>query len=88
MTIAFSKEGKVVFRMTDYIQNMLDELPYDFDGTAITPATSYLFKTRESSEAQLGSVGAAVYSNVAKLLYLAQRARPDILDHASDVPRH
>jgi hypothetical protein len=60
MTIDFSKEGKAVFRMTDYIQNILDELPDDFEGTALTPATSYLFKTRESSKAQLGSIGAAV----------------------------
>jgi hypothetical protein len=44
MNFDFSKRGKVVFQMVDYIRNILDELPDDFDGTAGTPATSYLFK--------------------------------------------
>jgi Reverse transcriptase (RNA-dependent DNA polymerase) len=79
MTIDFSGEGKVVFRMVDYIQNMLDELPDDFDGTAATPATSYLFKTRESATKLGVELSDLFHSNVAKLLYLAQRARPDIL---------
>jgi hypothetical protein len=30
--------------MTDYIYIILDELPDDFDGTAATPATSYLLR--------------------------------------------
>jgi hypothetical protein len=65
--------------MTDYIRNMLDELPDDFDGTAATPATSYLFKTRESAPKLSSGLSELLHSNVAKLLYLAQRARPDIL---------
>jgi hypothetical protein len=49
MTMDFSCKGKVTFRMTDYIENMLDELPDDFDGTAATSATPHLFKTRASA---------------------------------------
>jgi hypothetical protein len=79
MSIDFSKKGKVIFRMTDYIQNMLDELPNDFDGTAATPATSYLFKTRECAAKLSMELSEFFHSNVAKLLYLALRARPDIL---------
>jgi DNA polymerase II large subunit len=79
MIIDFSKRGKVVFQMTDYIRNMLDELPDDFDGTATTPATSHLFKTRESAPKLNSGLSELLHSNVAKLLYLAQRARPDIL---------
>jgi hypothetical protein len=36
MNLDFSSKGKVVvFRMVDYIENMLDELPDSFDGTAV-----------------------------------------------------
>jgi hypothetical protein len=79
MTLGFSCKGKVFFRMTDYIENMLDELPDDFDGTVATPATSYLFKTRASAVKLNPELSELLHSNVAKLLYLAQRARPDIL---------
>jgi hypothetical protein len=65
--------------MTDYIRNMLDELPDYFDGTAATPATTYLFKTRESAPKLSSGLSELLHSTVAKLLYLAQRARHDIL---------
>jgi Reverse transcriptase (RNA-dependent DNA polymerase) len=79
MTLDFSSKGKVVFRMDDYIENMLDELPDSFDGTAATPALSNLFKTRESALKLDVELTELFHSNVAKLLYLAQRARPDIM---------
>jgi hypothetical protein len=79
MNIDFSKRGKVVFQVTEFIRNMLDELPDDFDGTAATPATSHLFKTRESAPKLSSDLSELLHSNVAKLFYLAQRARPDIL---------
>jgi hypothetical protein len=79
MNIDFSKRGKVVFQMPVYTRNMLDELPHDFDGTAATPATSYLLKTRESASKLSSGLSELLHSNVAKLLYLAQLARPDIL---------
>jgi hypothetical protein len=66
MSIDFSKRGKVVFQMTDYIRDMLDELPDDFDGTAATPATSYLFKTRESAPKLSSGLSELLHSNVAK----------------------
>jgi hypothetical protein len=74
MTMDFSWKGKVIFRMTDYIENMLDELPDDFDGTAATPATSHLFKTRASAVKLSTEQSELLHSSVAKLLYLAQRA--------------
>jgi hypothetical protein len=69
MVFIFSSKGKVVFRMVDYIQNMLDELPDDFDGTAPTPALSYLFKTQEST---------AKLSMELSELFHSNRARTDI----------
>jgi hypothetical protein len=46
---------------------------------AATPATSYLFKTRESAPKLSSDLSELLHSNVAKLLDLARRARPDIL---------
>ncbi|KAI2491389.1 Reverse transcriptase (RNA-dependent DNA polymerase) [Fragilaria crotonensis] len=43
MTIDFSIDGKVMFKMFDYIKTMLDELPADFGGTAPNPASMKLF---------------------------------------------
>jgi hypothetical protein len=51
----FSKRGKVVFQMTDYIRNMLDGLPDDFDGTAATQAISLLEFRTPSVEIDLGN---------------------------------
>jgi hypothetical protein len=71
MTLDFSSKGKVVFRMDDYIRNILDELPNSFDGTAATPALSNLFKTRESALKLDLELSELFHSNVATLLYLA-----------------
>ena len=43
MTINWSTEGKVVFTMYDYLEDILSEVPADFDGEDITPAASNLF---------------------------------------------
>ena len=40
MHIDFSNPGKVKFTMIDYIDNMLDELPDAFKGTATTLAAN------------------------------------------------
>ena len=38
MTIDYSTDGKVVIRMDDYVENMLDEVPDDMSGVHVTPA--------------------------------------------------
>ncbi len=42
MTIDFSIDGKVMFKMFDNIKTMLDALPADFGGTAPNPASMKL----------------------------------------------
>ena len=80
MTIDFSTEGKVMFKMNDYIQNAIDETPEELmKGAMSTPAANHLFEINPEAE-KLEDVKAETYHHlVAKLLYLAKRSRPDIL---------
>jgi hypothetical protein len=81
MTIDYSLPGKVKFTMVDYVINMLNELPVDMAGEAPTPAPSHLFKINLNDGKLLddkkGDHDVSPY-NVAKLLFLCKRARPDI----------
>lgn len=78
MTLDFSTAGKVKFTMVDFIESMLEELPDDMDGHAATPAANYLFKINRQALALDDSDAEMFHTNVAKLLYLSKRARPDI----------
>ena len=79
MTIDYSQEGKVVIRMEDYIENMLDELGDDtMQGVATTPAAEYLFKVNPDGEPLDTADSDLFHSNTAKLLFLGKRGRPDI----------
>jgi hypothetical protein len=64
--------------MIDYIKSMLDKLPADMNGTVPTPASSYLFDVNDSSDKLSEELGNLYHHNVAKLLFLCKRARPDV----------
>ena len=38
MTLDFSKTGKVIIYIKDYLLKILDDLPEEFNGTSIAPA--------------------------------------------------
>ena len=80
MTIDFSEDGKVMFKMEDYVQNMIDEAPEILmKGAMSTPAANHLFEVNPDA-VKLGKVEAETYHHlVAKLLYLSKRSRPDVL---------
>ena len=48
MTIDWSDEGRVIFTMLDYLEDILAEAPECFDGEYVTPAVSDLFQDNES----------------------------------------
>jgi hypothetical protein len=78
MTIDFNQDGKVQFRMNDYITNVISEAPSEFSGTATTPAANYLFEISNTAT-KLNAVDSDIFHHVtAQLLYLSKRARPDI----------
>lgn len=79
MTLDFTKEKKLKIGMVEYIKTMLADLPPDMDGTAVTPAANHLFDVNGKDPVLLPEARSMFFHhNVAKLLFLCKRARPDI----------
>lgn len=78
MQLDFTTPGKVKVTMVDYIDQLLDEAPQEFPGTAPTPAARHLFDTSDDASKLSDERSATLHHFVAKSLYLAKRARPDI----------
>ena len=57
---------------------MLTELPEDMEGMATTPAAGHLFKINETPTYLTDEDAMFFHHNVAKLLFLCKRARPDL----------
>ena len=57
---------------------MLTDLPADMDGMATTPAAEHLFKINETPTYLDEKEAMFFHHNVAKLLFLCKRARPDM----------
>ena len=78
MVLDFTNPGRVAIRMEDYIRNMLTELPEDMEGVATTPAAEHLFKVNDTPTFLSEEEAMFFHHNMAKLLFLCKRARPDI----------
>jgi hypothetical protein len=79
MTLDFSKPGEVTVTMIDYIKTILHDAPKEMRGKAVTPAATHLFQVNTVNPVHLGEEKAETYVRVVmQLLYLSQRARPDI----------
>ena len=80
MKMDFTTPGKVILSMPDYIDTLTKEIPSDLrKGASTTPAAGHLFSTNADAE-KLNEDQASEYHHlVAKILYLAKRARPDLL---------
>jgi hypothetical protein len=79
MTIDYRVPGKVMIAMFDYIDNMLAELPEDMNGETATPASNHLFQVNTEGGTKLSEDQSVFFHhNVAKLLFLCKRARPDV----------
>ena len=78
MKIDWTTEGMVVFTMYDYSEDILDEAPSDFDGEDVTPTISNLFTVNLTHQKLDAPTVALFHRIVAKFLYIAKRARPDL----------
>jgi hypothetical protein len=79
MSLDFSKKGKVIINMKDYITTILSQAPENMLGTARKPASNFLFTINNDSPDYLTKDTADLFHTmVAKLLFLCKRARPDI----------
>jgi hypothetical protein len=78
MTIDYTVRGKAKITMIDYIQGMVNELPPDMAGESATPAASHLFQVNDDAEKLDEDTAQFFHHNVARLLFLNKRARPDV----------
>ena len=81
MVLDYSEKGKVRIDMTSYVKNMLECFPVKFSkmDKAQTPANENLFNQGQKQRKKLNKQQAEIFhTTVAKGLFLAKRARPDI----------
>jgi hypothetical protein len=78
ITIDYSEKGKVKFTMYDYLEDILEEMPDDMNGTAPTPASDNLFDADEDSPQLNEKEADFFHRTTARLLFAAKRARPDL----------
>jgi hypothetical protein len=64
--------------MYDYLEDILDEMPDDMNGTAPTPASNKLFEADEESPPLNEKESDFFHRTTARLLFAAKRARPDL----------
>ena len=81
MILDYSEKGKVKIDMTSYVKNMLESFPVKLSkmDTVRTPASDNLFNQGQKPRKKLNKQKAEIFhTTVAKGLFLAKRARPDI----------
>lgn len=79
MTLDYSTPGEVKIIMSDYIKVILNDAPEDMRGQAATPASNCLFKVNTKNPIPLTGERKETFVHVVmQLLYISQRARPDI----------
>ena len=77
MTFSWKKEGKVIITQEGYIAELLENS--GVDGTAKTPAADNLYEVREETPLASKETSDWFHSQVAKILYLAKRTKPECL---------
>ena len=78
MIIDWSIEGKAVFTMCEYLEDILPEAHADFDGEDVTPAISELFAVNLTHWKLDAATADYFHHVVARFLYVAKKARPDL----------
>jgi len=78
MTLDFSNPGQVIVDMIEYIKTVLAGMPADMVGSAPTPAASHLFQVNDNPVPLPKAKGDVFHRIVMQLLYLCQRARPEL----------
>eukprot|EP00975_Prorocentrum_lima_P013160 2794023-Prorocentrum_lima.AAC.1 len=80
MIFDFSETGQVAIDMSNYVRETVNDWNDEIgNSNMVTPAASDLFVIDESAQELDKHMQVRFYTAVQKLLYLAKRARPDIL---------
>ena len=78
MYLDFSEPGVLQVDMTPYVATVLDDIPQDMIGKALTPAAAHLFLINENCKPLDATRAELFHSMTMQLAYLAHRGRPDI----------
>ena len=78
MNLDFTINGKVKVIMEQYVDDMLDQIQAQMSGLDTSPAASHLFDINENGKNLDEHHSQLFHHNVAKILFLDKRARPDI----------
>ena len=78
MTMDYTKKGKVKITMMSYIKGMHDELLPAMASKSAALTANHLFQVNEDAENLSKKDAQFFHHNVAKLLFLCKRARPNI----------
>jgi hypothetical protein len=80
MTFNYSKKGKVMINMIEYIKNIITDIPEEITVIRTSPAADHLFIVRDKSLVKplLEEQARAFYHTTAQLLFLSARVQRDI----------
>ena len=80
MIFDFSKKGKMMVHMIEYIKNINTNFPEEITTTKTNLALDHLFKVQDNSKAKPlpEEQAMAFHHTIAQLLFLSARARHDI----------
>ncbi len=80
MIFDFSKKGKVMINMIEYLKNIINDFPEEIIATQMSSATDHLFIVRDPSLAMPlpEEQARAFHHAAAQLLFLSARARRDV----------
>ena len=79
MDLDYTNKGEVTIDMREYISSILDQVPDDMKGEALTPAANHLFQVNTDNPDLLDEQQSTLFHHITmQLQYLSQRGRPDI----------
>ena len=78
MDLHFPGNGTVEISMRHYLEEALEMFPSELTGNVNSPAADYLFEVNQKCEKLPEARRQLLHSIVAKLLYVANKGRPDI----------
>ena len=70
MKVEYHKRSKVNINMIEYLNKILDDLPENYQGRAITPAENHIFEIKETAHKLSERDAQAFHTIAAKLLFL------------------
>ena len=78
MNLDYSSRGKLKVDMQYYIENMIEEFPFEVKGNNTAPWNDTLFQVTQTAKRLDEETQAIFHTFVMKAMFLCKRARPDI----------